>query len=123
MNHATISTYFNLSLFIGLPLGLLLIVLWARRVHPPLVRSIERQGVVNLHAVAIRGTPYNAPGIIAFILCALPALYFNYLLKQHDYCSEVVKVNKGIAKNDADLQARCGRFDIEALFERSKNPP
>jgi hypothetical protein len=120
MNHSTLTLYFNWSLWIGLPLGLLLLVLWQRKIYKPLVRHLEKQQRVNLQGVAMKTLIASMPGLIACIVCVIPAFYFNHLLKQHDYCLEVVRVNKGMAKNDAMLVERCGRLDVDELFERSK---
>lgn len=122
MPHATICTYFYVALGGGLPLGLLLMILWARKILKPLTRSIENEGRIHLHAISMRGTIYMLPGIAAMIVCAVPAFYYNHLLKQHDYCVGVVRVNKGISKNDPFLKQRCGRYDFSELVALSQQP-
>lgn len=123
MTHATISTYFNWSLWLGLPLGLLLMFFWGRKIYKPLARTIERDEALHLKVIAMRATLYSLPGIFVMILCSVPALYFGYLLKQHRYCVDVVGVNKNMSKDHPDLKQRCGRFDVDELFALGRPAP
>jgi hypothetical protein len=120
MNHDTLSTALTLSTYIGIPLGLLLFVWWYKKVFGRLVKNLEKSKTIHLEVVAIKALFYSFPGLVLFIACSVPALYFNYLLKQEDYCKQFIEVNKGIKKDDADLIKRCGALDIDALFKSSK---
>lgn len=51
MNHATVTTAFYVSLLVILPIGLLLMILWMRKIFKPLSKSIEESGRVNLDMI------------------------------------------------------------------------
>jgi hypothetical protein len=64
---------------------------------------------------------YILPGVFALIACSIPAIYFNHLLKQVDDFRELIKVSKGIARDDVDLKKRCGAFNINDLSKAVGN--
>src|SRR5262245_58812541 len=105
MNQAQLSLYFALSLYIGLPLGVVGMLLWIRRVWPRVRKSAESQRHVNMQVIAFMSLFYVSPGLLSFLACSAPAIYFSHLLKQHAYCTDVVRhnINRGITQDDRDL--------------------
>ena len=128
MGHDTLTLFFWLSLGFGLPAGLLLAVLWAKKIFPGLLqkvnRSMEETGRLSLSYVAITASLQFIPGLVFLILCCVPALYFNDLLQQEQYCIQVIRVNTGrVTKNSPIIAERCARLDVEALFQAAGSPP
>jgi hypothetical protein len=118
VKHDSIVIGFNVSLAIGLVLGILLFAMWVRFIFKRLLKSLEKRGVhFSLNTIAMKTMFYCFPGAILLIVCVIPAIYFSSLLKQEDYCKELIRANKGISKTDDTLQQRCGKLDIDALFE------
>jgi len=121
MNHAQLTLYFQLSLFIAVPVGVLGMLLWMKRVWPRIRTNAERIGSVK--SIVAMSLFYVSPGLLFFVACSVPAIYFNYLLKQQLYCVEVVRTNRGITQDNADLKERCGYFDMNELFAKAKSSP
>jgi hypothetical protein len=125
MNHAQLTLYFALSLYIGLPIGVIGMLLWIKRVWPRIRKSAERQGHVNVEGISVMSLFYVSPSLLFFLACSVPAIYFSHLLKQHSYCIEVVRhnINRGITQDDADLKERCVYFDMNELIARARGRP
>lgn len=119
MTIGTINVFFWLSIGICLPLAALVLYLWSVKVYKPLKASIERERSVDLHSVSMKTLVMMMPGIIGAILCCVPMFYCGNLRKQHAYCVEVVRVNKGITRDDPDIIERCGRYDFDELQAES----
>jgi site-specific recombinase len=118
MKHDSLVLALTLSLAIGLPLGILLFAMWARFIFKRLLKSLEKNDThISLDVIAMKTLFYCFPGLLLLILSAAPGIYFNSLLKQEDYCKELIRANKGISKTDETLEQRCGKLDIDALFE------
>ena len=115
MTSTAIDHYFIIAASIGVPLGVALAFVWARKIFKPLVAWLERQRHISIDGVAMRSTVMMVPGLVAMVLCCVPLLYCGYLRKQHAYCVDVVRANHGIARDDPDLVERCGRFDYAEL--------
>jgi hypothetical protein len=111
MTHNTIVIALALSVLIGIPLGIVLMVLWIKKIFKKVLGSKgPLEGAVLIYAF---------PGLVVLIVCSIPAFYFNYLLKQEDYCQQLVKVNPRMTKDDPALLKRCGALDIDALYKAS----
>ena len=123
MNYAQLTLYFVLSLVIGLIIGLIGMLVWIRRVWPRIKRNAERPGPKDIGGIALMSVFYSSPGFVFFVACSVPAIYFNHLLKQHGYCIEVVRHNKGITRDHPDLKERCGSFDMNELFAEARGTP
>jgi hypothetical protein len=127
MNHAQLTLYFTLSLFIGLSIGVIGMFLWIKRVWPRIKKNAERsggaQGHVNVGGIAVMSLVYASPGLLLLVAFSVPAIYFNHLMKQQLYCVEVVRTNRGITQDHPDLKARCGYFDMNELFESARGSP
>lgn len=119
MNYATVNAAFYASLVIVLPIGLILMILWARKILKSLTRSIEKSGSLDLQMISFKTLVYMFPGMLVFILFSIPAIYFNYLLKQEAFCKKMIEVNKMTVTN-RDLEEKCGSLDINELLENSK---
>jgi hypothetical protein len=123
MNHDQLTLYLAFSLFIGLPMGLIGMLLWTKRVWSRIRKSAERYVHVSVGRIAVMSLFYVSPGLLLLLACSLPAIYFNHLLKQQSYCVEVVRTNRGIARDHPDLKARCGYFDMNELFASARGGP
>ena len=119
MNHSTIAAGFYISLFVLMPIGLVLMILWTIKILKPMTRNLEKSRRINLREVAFKALFYMLPGIFVFVLFSIPVIYFNYLFKQETFCLQMIEVNKMTA-NDPDLQEKCGRLDIDELLEKSR---
>lgn len=119
MNHATVTAAFYVSLLVSLPIGLLLMILWMRKIIKPLTGSIEKSGFLDLQMVSFKTLVFMFPGIIVFLAFSVPAIYFNYLLKQESFCKKMIQVNKFTEPN-SDLREKCGSLDINELLENSR---
>ena len=119
MNHATLQQYFMLS-FVGIGLGLICMLLWAKKIYKPLVSKMSQFKVISPRIASIPAFIYMLPGILIFFASSVPTLYFNHLLKQEEYCRQIIQVNKDITKTSSFLQERCGRFDLDALFAEQR---
>jgi hypothetical protein len=124
MTHNTIVTAFTVSLIIGMALGVLLAILWAKKIFRKLLGSMERHaaqnGRVSLNITAVQTLFYMLPGLLALIACCIPAIYFNYLLKQENYCQQLIKVNQRMTKDAPSLLKHCGALDLDALFKSAR---
>jgi hypothetical protein len=116
MTHDQLNLYFWISLGLGLPLGLALTILWAKKILPGLLRWMNRQPVISLRGISVKAFIYMVPGLLLLIICSVPALYFNYWLKQEQYCIQVVQVNEKIEKDHPIFQERCSCLDVDELF-------
>lgn len=116
MTYATINFYFYLTLFGGFFVGMIAVVLWARKIFPSLMEKIARDQNVSVSAIASRAFISMLPGLLLFALCCLPMFYFGNLLKQRGYCLQVVQTNKGITRDNPALLERCGQYDLDELF-------
>lgn len=116
MSRAAVDFWFYLALFGGLPLGVLLAILWAKRILPGLLKGLQGQSHVSISGISARVFVYMIPGLALLIACSVPALYFGNLRKQREYCLRVISVNKGVTKDHPVLQERCGCFDLDELF-------
>jgi len=123
MNYAQLTLYFVLSLVIGLTIGLIGMFMWFKRVWPRIRRNAERPGPKSIAGIALMSVFYSSPGLLFFLACSVPAVYFNYLLKQHGYCTEVVRHNRGITRDHPDIKERCGYFDMNELFAEPRGTP
>lgn len=111
MTHNIIVIALTLSVLIGIPLGIVLMVLWIKRIFKKVLSNKgPLEGTVLIYAF---------PGLVVFIVCSIPAFYFNYLLKQEGYCQQLIKANPRLTKDDSDLLERCGALDINELFKAS----
>jgi heme/copper-type cytochrome/quinol oxidase subunit 2 len=119
MGHDQIQLYFYISLVLGFVLGIGVLIWWAKRIWKKLLNRLEAHRSPSRATVAAYTLWYMMPALIVFILCCIPMIYFNYLLKQEDYCITVIKVNKGIRKDDQTLRERCHQFDLDALFKEA----
>jgi hypothetical protein len=118
MNHATVNAAFYVSLLVILPIGLLLMILWSRKIIKPLSKSIEKSGVFNLDAASVKTLFFMFPGLVVFIAFSIPVIYFNYLLKQESFCKEMIRRNN-LTETHPDLQKKCGSLDIDELLRNS----
>lgn len=123
MTHETIQTLFRCSLFIGCPAGLVLLVLWQRKVYRRITRTRHGQRRADLGDISAKVFFFSLPGILVMILCAVPAFYFSHLLKQEDHCIQMIRVNKGIRPDNPDIREDCGNLDIPQLFSRAQQEP
>jgi hypothetical protein len=123
MSGAQLTLYFALSLTIGLSIGLAGLLLWIRRVWPRIRKRADRQEPASIDGIAVMSLFYVSPGLLFFLACSVPAIYFNYLLKQQSYCVEVVRANKGITQDDAFLKERCSYYDTNELFATARGRP
>ena len=119
MNHAGVTTAFYVSLLVIMPIGLILMILWAIKILKPMTVNLEKSRRINLSEVAFKALFYMSPGMLVFVLFSIPVIYFNYLLKQERFCGQMIEVNKMTA-NNPDLQEKCGRLDIDELLEKSR---
>ncbi len=107
---------FWLTLGVGLPLGVVLYVMWVKRIFPAMMRSIDREKRVDVESIAMKALFFGFPGLVMMMVCAIPVIYFGHLRKQFDYCVQVVRVNKQITRESEDLRERCGGYEVEELF-------
>lgn len=122
MTYDRISTLFYASLLIVLPIGLVAIVLWGLWIFPRIVRSgTPRSGRVSLNQISFAAVFWMTPGIVAMMVCSVPSIYLGHLLKQLDYCTEVVRVN-GLERAADMLDERCSLYDRNELAERARTP-
>lgn len=121
MNRAQLTLYFALSLGIGLPISAIGMLLWTKRVWSRIRKNTERYGGVE--QIAVMSLFYVSPGLLFLLACLVPAIYFSHLLKQQLYCVEVIRINRGITQDHADLKARCGYFDMNELFAMARGGP
>lgn len=119
MTKAFVENGFYISLFVGMPLGVALTILWGRIIFKPLMKGVNSQPVIDLAGISFRAFVYMLPGLLVLILCCAPALYFGNLRKQREYCLRVVKTNKGVTRDDERLLERCGCYDLDELFKES----
>jgi hypothetical protein len=118
MRHEYIELCFKLSFGVMLA-GLILMIFWAKKIYKPLAAAADKDKVISTRAVSFRSFIYMLPGILVFFASAVPAFYFNNLLRRFEYCIQIIKVNPGMAK-DSDLLRERGRgLDIDELFERA----
>lgn len=118
MTHSQVQIYFYISLIIGMGLGLFLMIWWFRKIFKRLAPKNNETASIN--GTAFKTLIFGFPGILMFILCCIPALYFNSLIKKEAYCLDLIQFNKGIKKDDPDIVERCGCLDVDELFEKSK---
>jgi len=118
MNHATVTTAFYISLLVILPIGLLLMILWIRKIIKSLSKSIEKSGLFDLQMISFKTLIFMLPGLLVFILFSVPAIYFNHLLKQETFCKEMIKRNN-LTETRPELQKKCGSLDIDELLRNS----
>jgi len=116
MNHTTLIMALNISLYLVLPIGMVLLFLWFTKIYKPLVKSLEKMKRISTNSVAIKVMIYMMPGLLIFVLFSVPAIYFNHLIGQEEYCQELITVNN-FKKDHPTLIKRCGSLDIEGLFE------
>lgn len=113
MNHATVERLLYITLFCGLFPGLSLLMFWIKLIFRFLLKSIESLGHINLVAISLRAFVHMLSG-----LCTVSMLYFGHLLKRVEYCLQIIKVNKGMEKDNLFLLERCGCLDIDELFAK-----
>lgn len=112
MTYSTLKILFYISIVFGLIIGILLFIWWTKKI---------KKKIFNTKAASIARTFfYILPGIIMFIIACVPCLYSNYLLKQYNYCKQVIEVNKGIDRNASIIQERCSCFDLNELFKNQE---
>jgi hypothetical protein len=96
------------------------------RFWPSIRKSAERQGHANVEGISVVRLLYFSPSLLLlFLACSTPVIYFSDLVKQHSYCTKVVRQNisGGITQDDADLKERCGHFDMNELFATARGKP
>jgi len=118
MNHATINILFYISLIVILPIGAYLMIRWGKRIVKPISRDIDKSKSVQVQGIAFKTFIYMIPSIIGFIIFAVPVMYFSHLMKQEDYCIELIRVNH-LKKTDPILKERCDCLDHEELFQKA----
>jgi len=116
MSHSTILLGFYFSLLVFLPAGAYIMFRWGKKVVKPLARDIDQSKSIDIPGIATKTFFYMIPSIIACGVFAAPVLYFNYLLKQEDYCKEIIRFNK-LSKSDPILKERCSCFHVDELFK------
>ncbi len=82
MNHVTVTIAFYLSLLIILPVGLILMILWMRKILKPLTKSIEKSGWFDLQMISFKTLIFMFPGIIAFIAFSIPVIILIFYLNR-----------------------------------------
>jgi hypothetical protein len=116
MTHNTITVSFYTSLAAGLIGGLFLFIWWAKKVWKRIANTKTRSS----NAMAMRVLFYTFPGLVMFILLCIPCFYFNHLLKQEEYCKQMIEVNKGIKRDDPLIQERCSCLDLDEFFKNQQ---
>lgn len=112
MTQASIALLSSLSMFLLIPLGIVLMGWWCVKFAYPRVVA----GGGGARAVSMRTLVYMAPGIAMLVLLSMPAFYFGHLRSQATYCHELIRVNH-IARDQADeLGDRCDGLDLDELF-------
>ena len=119
MSETSLSLAFYASLCVCLPLGLALLVVWAKYVFTRAKRVAERTR--SLSGIATGTTVLMLPGVLALALACVPCFYLGHQRKQLDYCVEVIRVN-GLARAESMLQERCSFFVREELVQRAAPP-
>lgn len=119
MNHATLELYFKMAYYILMPLGILLMIWWGVKMYRRNVKKLEQQKTISISVVGMQTLFYMLPSIFVFILFSVPAIYFNHLINQEDYCKQLIQVND-LKSNSSVLKERCGGLDIDELMKASK---
>lgn len=121
MNTTQLALVSTLSLFIGLPMGVIGMLLWFKGVWPRIMKNIEQgqdlQGTVFFYAL---------PGLLLMVACAVPAIYFGKQLSMQEYdCVGMVRdqLRRGITQDSAEFKERCSYFDRDELFARARGRP
>ena len=118
MKHDTVELLFFFSLVSCLPIGIALLLLWAKKIFPALLRRVHAWKDLDINRLSLQAFAYMIPGLLLLILCSVPVFYFGNLRKQYSYCMQVVRVNEGFSRDSPFLLKRCGVFDIDELFAR-----
>ena len=103
----------------GLGGGAFVLIWWAKKIWKKYYKSATNDRVISISAVSMKALIYMFPGILLFILMNIPLMYLGSLLKKEDYCKEIIRVNKGIKKNDPFIKERCNCLDVDELFENA----
>lgn len=93
MTHDQVELYYNISLYLGFILGLAAFVGWGVFIWKRLYKSANKDKVISGTVVAMKTLFFMFPGLIAFVICVIPLTYFANILKQEEYCKEVIRVN------------------------------
>jgi len=119
MTHNTIQILFYIALVLGLGGGAFVLIWWAKKIWKKYFKSATSDKVISISAVSMKAFIYMFPGILLFILMNIPLMYLGSLLKKEDYCKEIIRVNKGIKKDDPFIKERCDCLDVDELFENA----
>ena len=119
MSHSTIQILFYVALVFGLGGGAFILIWWAKKIWKRYYKSVTNDQVIIISAVSMKAFIYMLPGICLFILMNIPLMYLGSLLKKEDYCKEIIRVNKGIKKDDPFIKERCNCLDVDELFENA----
>jgi nitrate reductase gamma subunit len=122
LKHDQVELYYNISLYLGFILGLAAFIGWGIFIWKRLFKSVNKGKVISTGIVAMKTLFFMFPGLILFIICVIPMIYFANILKQEEYCKEVIRVNVGIKKDDPIFKQRCGCSDIDELFINAQKP-
>ena len=119
MTHSTIQILFYITLVFGLGGGAFVLIWWAKKIWKKYYKSVTNDRVISISAVSMKAFIYMLPGILLFVLMNIPLMYLGSLLKKEDYCKEIIRVNKGITKDDPFMKERCNCLDVDELFENA----
>ncbi|SKB73954.1 hypothetical protein SAMN05660477_00927 [Soonwooa buanensis] len=120
MKHDQVELYYNISLYLGFIVGLAIFIGWAIFICKRLMKSANKDKVISSTIIGMKTLFFTFPGLIGFIACFIPLFYFGNILKQEEYCKQVIRVNVGITKDDPIFKERCGCSDIDELFINAK---
>ena len=103
MSRTAIDFWFYFTLFGGLPLGIILATIWAKRVLPRLFKRVNKQveqhGVISISGISMQSLVYMAPAFILLIACCVPATV-------HDYFSRAATAARKMPKTASDTRLK-----------------
>ncbi|WP_434777332.1 hypothetical protein [Neisseria sp. Ec49-e6-T10] len=122
MTHAQIELGFKLAIYGWLPFCFLVFIYLLYCVYKKIAqkRWILEATLADKNKIALATLWYSLPAIVTLVIMVIPAIYFNHLVKQEDYCLTIIKVNKINTIENPFLQDRCSSFDLPELIERTK---
>lgn len=120
MTHSQVELGYTLTFYGWLPLCFIMFIYMMYRVYKTLSKKkIIREGTLaDRHTITAMVLWFSIPAISLLIVMTVPVFYFNYLVKQENYCLDVIRVNKIKTTNNQFLQERCGRFELNELIKR-----
>jgi len=117
MTKTSIQIYLLISFILASVIGIYVLIWWYKKVSKRLNKSIEH--TTRVSSIGMKSLFYNLPSLVTFIILFIPSLYFGYLLKQHNYCQNVVNINSkssiGFDLNNQEFLEDCGCFDMNEL--------